>query len=258
MENVQEANEEVKCIGNHALLVDNMPCDRGIKELMQNIDSRRMLAEYCQEKFKNKSQLIDLEARCQFHGATKSAIKCMLGCNHYGERHSSFNQNLPSNRCPRCGEIETWHHIATCRTLSDQNSIFLQDLEGDLNKQAQTEQQKSANHNIINDLRKFMLNMGNKHDANQQIIGWQNVFRGFVVKRLKDECKEDYFNKIINRILVKKCMSYCIECWFERNEHFHDPEKKKQHVLEWTRKLERRILTSNKVNAIRCLQSNRV
>ena len=49
-----------------------------------------------------------------------------------------------------------------------------------------------------------------------------------------------------------------MECWFERNEQFHDEDKQRKYVLEWTKALEERILKSNKVNAIRCLQQNKV
>ena len=42
----------------------------------------------------------------------------------------------------------------------------------------------------------------------------------------------------------------------ERNEQFHDPDKQRKYVLEWTETLETKILQSNKVNAIRCLRQN--
>ena len=103
----EEDNKDIRYIGNHALTVNDVPCDRGVKELIRNIDSRRMMEKYCEEKFKSNYGLIDIEARCQFHGATRSALKCMVGYNHYGKRHSKVNQNIPSPCCPRCGESET-------------------------------------------------------------------------------------------------------------------------------------------------------
>ena len=258
MENEEEDNKYINYIGNHALLVDNVPCDRGVKELIRKIDSRRMMKEYCKEKFKSNSRLIDIEARYQFHGATRSAIKCMIGYNHYGKRHSIINQNIPSTRCPRCGEEETWSHVITCRTLADRNVSFVKEVQSELSSQAITEQQKVAVQKITQDIEKFLLNAGNRYDTNQKVIGWENAFRGYIVKRLRDDCNERYFNENINRRIIKRYTSYYMECWFERNEQFHDEDKQRKYVLEWTKALEERILKSNKVNAIRCLQQNKV
>ena len=60
----------------------------------------------------------------------------------------------------------------------------------------------------------------------------------------------------MNRCIVKKCTSHYVECWMERNEQFHDPDKQRKYMLEWTETLETKILQSNKVNAIRCLRQN--
>ena len=57
-------------------------------------------------KFKGNTDLMNLSARKQFHRATRSAVKCMIGLNHYTKRHKKMNMNLLSNECPRRDAIE--------------------------------------------------------------------------------------------------------------------------------------------------------
>ena len=66
MESEEEDNNYITYLGNHAIMVNNSPCDRGVKELIRIIDSKRMMEEYCEEKFKVNHKLIDIEAQCHF------------------------------------------------------------------------------------------------------------------------------------------------------------------------------------------------
>ena len=95
-----------------------------------------------------------------------------------------------------------------------------------------------------------------RYSTNQKVIGWENAFRGYVVKQWMNECKDRYFNEDVNRYIVKKCTSHYMECWKERNEQFNDPVKQRAYVIEWSKTLESKILQSNKVNAIRYLRHN--
>ena len=89
------------------MIANNVPCDRSTKELVRILDSERMAKKAYDHEFKGNSQLVNLKARKQFHGATRSAVKCMVGFNHYGERHRRLNVNLPSDKCPQCDSVET-------------------------------------------------------------------------------------------------------------------------------------------------------
>ena len=95
---------------------------------------------------------------------------------------------------------------------------------------------------MIQDIKKFLLNLSKRYSTNQKVIGWENAFRGYVVKRWKKECNDRYFNEDMNRCIVKKCTSHYMECWMERNEQFHNPDKQRKYVLEWTETLEIKIL----------------
>ena len=57
---------------------------------------------------------------------------------------------------------------------------------------------------------------------------------------------------------MKECTNHCIECWTDGNEKYHDEEKKREYVIEWTKALENMILRSNKLGAIRCLRNQTV
>ena len=176
MEKTNEENVNVKFLGNHAVSVNNVPCDRGIKEMIRIIDSNKIAMEICKEKFKQHHHLVDLEARRQFHGATRSAVKCMAGYNHHGVRHNRINLDLPSTQCPRFGYKETWDHVVTCRTLSDHNEQFLNEVERNITKIAMTDQQKQVTRIVISDMRKYLLNRSNNYITNQKILGWEQAF----------------------------------------------------------------------------------
>jgi len=173
MEEQQEDNVYITYLGNHMILVDNVSCDRGIKEMVRLIDSKQMVLQVCKDKFKENYLLVGIEVRYQFHGTTRSALKCMIGYNHYGVRHRKINQNLISAVCLRCGEIETCYHVVQCRALSDYNKRFVREVVQKLQLGLRTEQQKAVVRNINNDLKSYLLNTSNRYQTNQYIIGWE-------------------------------------------------------------------------------------
>ena len=65
--------------------------------------------------------------------------------------------------------------------------------------------------------------------------------------------RNNYQCRRINRVMVKECVSYYVKCWHERNQVRNDPVIKREHAIEWAKRLEKKISTSNKVDAIKCL-----
>ena len=63
MEEQQDDNVYITYLGNHMILVDNVSCDRGIKEMVRLIDSKQMVLQVCKDKFKENHLLVDIEAR---------------------------------------------------------------------------------------------------------------------------------------------------------------------------------------------------
>ena len=142
--------------------------------------------------------------------------------------------------------------------LSDYKEQFLNEVERNIKKIAMTDQQKQVTRIVISDIRKYLLNRSNNYSTNQKILGWEQAFRGYVVKIWDRICEDKYFNKELNHIIVKACTFYYMDCWRERNEQFHDPNKQREYVVEWSKALEEKIIRSNKINAIRCLRNNKV
>ena len=243
----------VNCVGNNALIVNGVPCDRSIKETVRIIDSNAMAMRMCKHKFKDKANLVNLSARKQFHGATRSAVKCMIGFNHYAERHKTINMNLPSNKCPRCNAIETWSHVIQCESLRTVNEDIVEETHEELKKKVNTELQDITVSMIKKDLKTYLLNESNEFNTNQAKIGWKQAFRGHAVKLWNDQCEDACFNHEMSKVIIKKCTNHCIKCWNDRNEKYHDEEKQREHVVEWTEALEQMMLRSNKIGAIRCL-----
>ena len=258
LESEQEATCTVNCVGNNALIVNDAPCDRNVKETVRLIDSNETAMKTCRHKFKDRANLVNLNARKQFHGATRSAVKCMIGFNHYATRHKKLNVNLPSNKCPRCNEIETWSHVIQCEALRVKNEAFVDEIHKELKKKCNTEDQNSIVSMIKNDLETYLLKEPNEFRTHQTEIGWKQVFRGYTVKMWHDQCKDVYFNHELSKIIVKRCTNHYIKCWSDRNDKFHDEESKRNYVIEWTKALESMILRSNKLEAIKCLRNQAV
>jgi len=255
MEKEQEDVVNIKHIRNHALIVNNVPCDRGMKKLIRLIHSDRTAKQICKNKFKENYHLVSIKSRGQFHGATRSAVKFMIGNNHYGERHEMFNCELPSSDYPRCGEKETWSHAIQCQALTDANDRFVSEVVKKIRTKVSEENQKQVVEDVNADLRSFLITKTNKHITNQSIIGWEQAFRGHVVKALRFNCQDRLFNQEINRIIVKMCTNHYVVCWNERNEQFHDPQKQRKHAIEWMNGIELLMPRSNKCDDIRCLRN---
>jgi len=64
MEEQEDNNVYITYLGNYVISVDNVPCDRGIKEMVRLIDSKQMALQVCKDKFKENYLLVDIEARC--------------------------------------------------------------------------------------------------------------------------------------------------------------------------------------------------
>ena len=65
--------------GKDAVIVNNRIYDRGVKELIQIADARRVMKRTYDDKFKESSEIVDLNARNQFHSVMRSVIKYMIG-----------------------------------------------------------------------------------------------------------------------------------------------------------------------------------
>ena len=148
----------VSCIRNYALLVDNIQCDRGIKEIIQKIDSINNAIEAVMQLFGENYTLINLELRNIFKaGATRSTLKYVIGYNHYGKRYKIINFNIICSKCPRCDKEEIQEYVTQCESQIEHNETFLCILDIKLNKILRTNNGNIVKESMLCDIREFLI-----------------------------------------------------------------------------------------------------
>jgi hypothetical protein len=97
----------IKYTAKYQLIKENIIFDRGIKETIRIVDSRKAEYEYTYRKFEDKVKLINLKARNLFSkSATTSNIKCSIKFNHYSMRDILINSRQVDNSCLQCNDKE--------------------------------------------------------------------------------------------------------------------------------------------------------
>jgi len=111
-----------KCV----MLVNGIPCDRNMREIVHEIDAYNSSEDMVAQIFKDNWQLVDLKSRKVFMSrAMMGVIKCAIGYNHYGHRYSVINKNLTMSKCPRCDKCKTWEHVIQCEAICCKNKAFM-------------------------------------------------------------------------------------------------------------------------------------
>ena len=104
---VDNIEDNVVNFGKYAILVNNIPCDRNVREVVWEIDANQSSIDIIVRIFGKKWRLVDVKSRRVFiSGATLGALKCVVGFNHYSSRHKKINSDLVSSKCPRCDYYE--------------------------------------------------------------------------------------------------------------------------------------------------------
>ena len=73
-------------------------------------------------------------------------------------------------------------------------------------------------------------------EMNQQFVGMQELFRGYVVSDWKGtnmKCKK---YRYLNEIIARESVFFYNKCWKHRNEVQHDPVKQKERMVKWYEK----------------------
>ena len=185
--------------------------------------------------------------------ATMGAIKCAIGYNYYGYRHSVINKNLIMSKCPWCDKCKTWEHVIQYKAICCENEAFIISLRSKIEKEVATEEEEQSIDYIISDIRNFLLRNEEEMITNQEIISWKYAFRGYVVKIWISTFNDEDKCRWINRIIVKEYVSHYVRCWHERNKVYNDSAIKRIYMIEWKKRLEDMILNLNRIDAIKCL-----
>ena len=117
------------------LIHDRCIIDKSIKMLIREIDVKICEKSYAESKIPEYSEWLDLEAHNVFHkGVDSGILKCITGFNHYRCRDDSINYGIVGNKCPRCGQEESWQHVILCEGIADIKLKYVNNLRDKLSK----------------------------------------------------------------------------------------------------------------------------
>ena len=208
----------------------NVTINKSVHAFIRTMDEQQHGKKMIENKFKEYAPFIDYEARGVFKRATPSILKCCYGFNHHGKRDKMLNR-YSSDRCISCGALEDWLHVLRCPSTIKLRDKWLHTIKKEL-------QRKIKNQVILNDAYRFVediysyLNGSTNVPGSQNIIGFNSLFQGFVVKDWfganSDETKYHQSNKII----IKYCVHLYHDCWLQRNKLMQEDKNLKQRLVE--------------------------
>ena len=242
--NQKEGITNIKFYGNYALKQDDQIHLRSINEIIRRIDAKEDEYDYAKTKLGYRYDMVDIEARNAFKvgRVTTAMLKCVYGYNHYGQRDAIINENMVEEICPRCEMRETWEHVIQCSENKKGRPMFVKDLIETLMKSKPKEVAEDDIISFVEDIMKYVRNDDEcDYQTNQQYVGMKELFRGFVVKVWFGVQLNDPKYHHLNKIIVKKCVNYYLQCWKDRNEDHMNEEKQRTRVLRWYHKLLKKV-----------------
>ena len=83
---------------------------------------------------------------------------------------------------------------------------------------------------FANIIRRFLRNQDEKIESNQAGIRMKYIFRGMIFKAQMGSNFRITKDTKLNRIIIKHCMNFYVECWQDKNLKLHNKEE--QHKIE--------------------------
>ena len=229
-----ELNESnIKFYGCYSLKKEGIVQMRPIKEVLRVIDVKEEEKRYAWKKYRYKEDFIDLEARNTFcaNKVMTSMIKCAHRYNHYGLRHAMINNNLVEANCPHCNQVKTWDHVIKCCKTKTLRREFIQELVIELVKVKPSDVSIDLIMSFIENILWYLENEEEEeYETNQSLIGMKELFRGYVMVVWEGTDLNSKKYRVLNKIVVKKCVEFYVKCWKYRNEIYYDEEKQKERV----------------------------
>ena len=76
------------------------------------------------------------------------------------------------------------------------------------------------------------------------MIGFQNVFRGYILKDWTSaNFNQEKYHKL-NKIAVRLCVMHYYECWIDRNKKYHEEEFQRNRIIKWYQKVKESMINS--------------
>ena len=218
----------IKFYGNYCLKREGELQSRSIKEVIRILDARKEENEYAKKKYKHKFEFIDIEARNAFMAGkvTTAMIKFVHGFNHYGLRDAMVNEQMFEATCPRCESVETWEHIIKCQATIHLRRTFIRNLVVELARNKSDQIHVEEIMSFVEDILRYLENeQEEEYEMNQQYVGMQELFRGYIVIDWEGTNFGNKKYKKLNKIIVKRCVEFYDACWKHRNDEYHNDEK---------------------------------
>ena len=99
----------------------------------------------------------------------------------YGKKDSIVNNNMVSSSCSHYNDIESWSHIIQCSATHNLIDKQIENLQMKLIKTDYKKTNKTEIVLITNDIKQYLYGH-QPSNTNQAIIGYINLFQGFIVK----------------------------------------------------------------------------
>ena len=61
----------------------------------------------------------------------------------------------------------------------------------------------------------------------------KELFRGYVVIMWEGTNENSDKYRVMNKIVVNKCVNFYVQCWKKRNETYHDEGKQRERIKKW-------------------------
>ena len=107
-------------------------------------------------------------------------IKCYYGFNHYATQDKQINYGLLIEEYLRCSKKETWKHVIQCQFTFETKVDFIIELKQKLIDTKNKSMSNEEISTIIHDIRMFLVGQDN-FKSNQQFIGFEALFRGYII-----------------------------------------------------------------------------
>jgi len=157
-----------------------------------------------------------------------------------------INNDMVEATCPRCEKVETWDHVIKCEKTIALRKQFIKELVIELARNKPKEVHIEEIMSFVEDILRYLENEEEEeYEMNQQCVGMQELFRGYVVRDWEGtNFKSEKYEKL-NRISVKRCVEHYDKCWKHRNSEYHDEEKQRKRLIKWYEKVKRKTENSN-------------
>lgn len=223
---------DLPLLENGSIFLDGQRIFHSTNHLIQSYDSNRVELEYIQHKFPHYYYLVDVDA-CHYFPKILDVgqLKYIVGFNHFSV-HDKLINKLVDDRCDACGELETQEHVLVCPCERKTSLNFLLQLEQTLKKQLSDDRLNGDIDLMLSNIWEFILGREST-SGTQKLIGYKNLFRGFVVRDQFGADQSTTTYKKSNIILVKACVKHYGIMWKKRNDRRYCDSVRRERLLQW-------------------------